>query len=301
MRTIAILFLMLLFQFVPAKNKSKKKTSTHDANVNSILWQITGNKLPNASYLFGTVHAIPNDDYFMGKNILKKLKEAEQLVMELDLTEVNEAKLANLSLLPENINIKDFISNDDYNKLEDFLIQKYGMNKAIFENVYTKLKPFYIEQFVLLSIIGDNKKIYENELNDIASDFGKNKIGLEKLEEQLAAIDSIPLHLQYKNLIENLNKYDEQVEQYKKLISAYKKQDIHFMYQQFEEHFEGEMNIYKKILLDDRNTKWIPRIIQLISNKSSFIAVGAGHLAGENGLIKLLQNEGYTVVPIQTN
>lgn len=301
MKSNAFIIMMFAIQLLSATEKSKKSNKTTLPNQNSILWEISGNNLKAPSYLFGTIHAIPYDDFFIGKNTIKKLKACEQLVMELDLTEINEAKLTELSLLPEDKNIKDFISDKEYNDLEEFLIQKFGMSKAIFENVYSKLKPFYVEQFILLSIIGENKKVYENELNDLASENNIGKIGLEKFEEQLAIIDSIPLKLQYQNLVKNLHNYDEQITQYNEMVQAYKKQDLNYLNEQFENNFTGDMSIYKIILLDDRNEKWIAKIEQIASKKTSFFAVGAGHLAGKNGLIKLLQNKGFTVTPISTN
>jgi uncharacterized protein YbaP (TraB family) len=51
--------------------------------------------------------------------------------------------------------------------------------------------------------------------------------------------------------------------------------------------------------LDERNKKWIERMEERMEQKPVFFAVGAGHLLGENGLIQLLRNSGYTVVPMK--
>jgi uncharacterized protein YbaP (TraB family) len=59
--------------------------------------------------------------------------------------------------------------------------------------------------------------------------------------------------------------------------------------------------IFKLKLVDKRNNNWIPKLVDLFSKKSCFVAVGAGHLAGENGLINLLKKQGYTVEPISIN
>ena len=52
------------------------------------------------------------------------------------------------------------------------------------------------------------------------------------------------------------------------------------------------------ILLDNRNKNWIGKLKKLLPEKSLFIAVGAGHLIGEKGLIALLRKEGYTLTPL---
>lgn len=54
-------------------------------------------------------------------------------------------------------------------------------------------------------------------------------------------------------------------------------------------------------LLKNRNIKWIEKLPALMQNKSLFIAVGAGHLVGKDGLIKGLRAQGYTVKPVATN
>ena len=55
----------------------------------------------------------------------------------------------------------------------------------------------------------------------------------------------------------------------------------------------------QNIFLDERNKKWVPKITSEIIKNKTFIAVGAGHLDGQNGLIQLLINQGYTLTPIQ--
>ena len=51
------------------------------------------------------------------------------------------------------------------------------------------------------------------------------------------------------------------------------------------------------ILLTDRNRKWIPRLKKMFGEKPTFVAVGAAHLGGDTGILKLLQKEGYVVSP----
>ena len=55
----------------------------------------------------------------------------------------------------------------------------------------------------------------------------------------------------------------------------------------------------RKVLLKARNMNWITKLTGLIKDKTTFIAVGVRHLPGENGLITLLQKEGYKVEPVE--
>jgi uncharacterized protein YbaP (TraB family) len=51
-------------------------------------------------------------------------------------------------------------------------------------------------------------------------------------------------------------------------------------------------------LIKDRNNKWMKVLPGLMKESSQFVAVGALHLAGPDGLITQLQNSGYKVTPV---
>ena len=57
----------------------------------------------------------------------------------------------------------------------------------------------------------------------------------------------------------------------------------------------------KAILLDNRNRNWVEQLSKIMPKTSVFVAVGAGHLPGEMGVIELLRKAGYTVRPLQNN
>jgi hypothetical protein len=56
---------------------------------------------------------------------------------------------------------------------------------------------------------------------------------------------------------------------------------------------------YDDLLLKNRNKNWVKQLKEIMKNKSVFVAVGAGHLVGDTGLIRLLKKAGYNVVPLQ--
>jgi uncharacterized protein YbaP (TraB family) len=51
-------------------------------------------------------------------------------------------------------------------------------------------------------------------------------------------------------------------------------------------------------MLDNRNKKWMEQLPGFIRVNSTFIAVGVLHLAGKNGLVNLVREQGYTVKPL---
>ena len=122
--------------------------------------------------------------------------------------------------------------------------------------------------------------------------------GIETFEEQLRFMDEIPLDIQLKSIVRTTNNYANEIKNMDTLVLDYKAQNLTALTKQFE---EDENTLAKEHLLDKRNNNWISKLRSLITTKSCFIAVGAGHLGGQKGLIELLKKEGYTVVPISIN
>jgi uncharacterized protein YbaP (TraB family) len=56
---------------------------------------------------------------------------------------------------------------------------------------------------------------------------------------------------------------------------------------------------YDNLLLNDRNKNWVAQLKEIMKDESVFVAVGTGHLVGDEGLIRLLKKAGYTVEPIE--
>ena len=299
-KTVGILSLLLLCAgFKPAKKNNVESLDKPLSTNNSLLWQVSGNGLTKPSYLYGTIHVISIDDYFLGKNVKQKLIKSDELIMEIDLKEMNLDALAKLSILPEGKFIKDYMSDADYKILQSFMEDSIGIKKYTFENAYGKLKPFYIEQLIFFKYLGQEKVSYEDNFKKLAEQKNIPISGLETYDEQFKFLEEIPLEDQLKSMVKTIKNYTEETNKLGQLVIDYKAQNLKALAKSFEED-EDDQTLKTK-LLDKRNQNWIPKINAVIQNKSCFIAIGAGHLVGENGLINLLKNQGYTVEPISIN
>lgn len=267
---------------------------------NSLLWQISGNGLKQASYLFGTMHVISAEDYFLGKNTEKKLAQSDALILELDLDmeNINVAALTSLSVLDSGKTIKNYLSDSDYALVRTFMEDSIGINKFTFEMFYARLKPFYLEQLIYLQKIGQEKELYEINLQKLANKKNTPILGLETFEEQLQFLESIPLTTQFNSVLKTIKEYTSESETFDKLVNDYKAQDITALAKSIESEQDS---VWNTNLLVKRNHNWITKLKLNMQQKACFIAVGAGHLGGQNGLIELLKKEGYTVEPISIN
>ncbi len=81
------------------------------------------------------------------------------------------------------------------------------------------------------------------------------------------------------------------------MYQQYSQQDINALADTAKDATASETSFLNR-LLEPRNRLWIPRIKKAMQDKSTFFGVGAAHLGGENGLISLLEKEGYKVRPV---
>ena len=121
--------------------------------------------------------------------------------------------------------------------------------------------------------------------------------GIETHEEQVSIIQKISLDTQRQALVKtatNLRKYRKTIVKMKHLYETYETNRLH----QASKKGIGGM---RKVLLYDRNIKMATRIHEKAKANSLFSAVGAGHLFGKKGVLKLLKSQGATVKPIKMN
>ena len=98
-------------------------------------------------------------------------------------------------------------------------------------------------------------------------------------------------------LLETIEMGDSDSDSMQKLVEVYKLQDIQGMQDLFKE--EGsDLDGHEDVLLNNRNKNWIPVIAEEMKKGSTFFAVGAGHLAGPQGVIHLLREAGYKMTAI---
>jgi uncharacterized protein YbaP (TraB family) len=84
------------------------------------------------------------------------------------------------------------------------------------------------------------------------------------------------------------------------MTDVYKSQDINAMVTMISDDESG-MGDFDELLVDMRNKNWIPIMEEKMKAGPVFFAVGAGHLAGKNGVIPLLMRAGYTLTPVKSS
>lgn len=271
--------------------------SVSEAQTKSLLWKISGNNLKQESYLFGTIHIIPAKDYFLPREADSVLMISKKLVFEMDLSDPSlQMKVMGSMILDSGKTLESLYTPKEYQYLVKKLEKDYGLPVAALKN----MKPILVQQSLMMKeMMGGDFKSYEKEF--MASVEGKDIkiLGLETLEDQLAAINSMPVSEQAKTLLKAVKNPDASKKSLEKLIKTYKTQDVEALYNAISDK-ESDLEKYEEDLLINRNKNWIPKIAEMAAQDRIFVAVGAAHLGGENGVINLLRKAGFTVEPVLT-
>ncbi len=261
----------------------------------SLLWKIEGQNLEQPSYLFGTIHLICEEDLRFMDKVEETLLQCETVVMELDLDQPGFAtKMQQQMFHPEMKNFSKNLTQDQKETLNTFFTENFGAGL----DQLGVMKPFALLTMLYTKYVGcDDIRSYELLISALAKANKMELRGLETIASQMSLFDQIPEEEMIEWLIDGTDIKKNQ-EMFNGMVSAYHSTDLNQIYDYIIES-SPEMTTYSDLLLTTRNKNWIPQLIEEIGQAPTFIAVGSGHLAGSDGLVALLQKEGYQLTPIK--
>jgi uncharacterized protein len=294
MRSTINLLTTLFFLF-SCQAQQKQVSLPVNKDNNSLLWEISGKGLKQHSYLFGTFHLMCRGDIQFSNNLKTAIANATEMYMELDMDDP-AVMLGGMMMMnmKDGKKLKDLYTPAEYEKLSSFFKDSLHMPINFLETVkpYFLVAMMYPKMMPCKSVSG-----VEEELMKLAKQNKKNIKGLETLEFQAAVFDTIPYEQQAKELLKSIDSLPAYTVYFNSMVQVYKNQQLDKMETLFNDKEFG-MEEYQDILLDNRNKNWVNQLKTLMKNESVFVAVGAGHLVGENGLIALLKKEGYRLKPV---
>ena len=291
----------------PPPTKSYAPTDADRA----LLWQISGNGLASSSYLFGTIHIIPEDDYFLPDGLMKAVNDADRMIFEIDMKNMQDPSvmmgLFSKINMNDGLGLKDLLAQPQYDSVATYFTDQ-GLPFMLFE----RMKPMFLSTMVGQDLdmnalqngggmTMSGMKSYEMELTEIAQSTDKDITGLETMEFQLSMFDSIPYEAQANMLMDavrqDLASEDGDLpNEMEAMVKMYTDQRIAAMADMMTD-YGGTESRFQELLLTRRNRAWIPKMETMMKGATTplLFAVGAGHLGGEDGVIALLRRAGYTV------
>lgn len=291
---VLVISILLIGSSVMARTVNTTKGS-------ALLYEISGKGLKKPSYLFGTIHLICEKNMFPADKLLSYVSRTEQVMLEIDLTDQAALqRAAKFAVMSDGKTMKDFLKSEEYTKVDDLFKNYMGVSFDSFQAI----KPVFSSVALAASpkALGCKPPIaYDVFLSQTATEKKLPIIGLETVDVQFAALDSVPIETQTKSLKEMAADPDQAFNEFKELTRIYLTQNSDELYNFTLNGMRTSgfppASIVK--LLDERNTSWIPVIERNINSKPAFIGIGGGHLGGKKGVVNLLRKRGYKLIPIK--
>lgn len=289
-------FLLILGMPVFCSAQSAPASLKTNASDNTLLWEVSGKGLPKPSYLFGTFHLLCRDDIRFSNSLKQSVQNATEVYLELDLDDPAMI-LSSLTLMTMkgNKKLQDLYTEAEYKRVVDYF--KDSMQTPIY--LFQTMKPFFLVALLYPKMMPcPTVSSVEDEIMKLAKQNGKEIKGLETMAFQASVFDSIPYEEQAAELLKSIDSMALSKKYFDSMVMAYKEQRINELGSLMKnEDFGMESN--QDILLDKRNKNWVEQLKTIMKKEPVFVAVGAGHLLGETGLIALLRKEGYKVRPLE--
>lgn len=287
---------LFLFGLIALSSCAQKEKENGD---NTLLWKISGNGLDKPSYLFGTIHMICSEDAVLSNNMKKAIRNCDEVYLEVDMDNLFEmvGVMGKMKMLGDTT-LRDLLNEADYTKVKTYFESKGSMLPfSMLEKFKPMLAASTLEQGDMPC---DNPSAMEQVIMEEAKANDKKIKGLETMAYQAGVLDSIPYKLQAEQLVSYIDSANAGADSKKmmdEMFDAYRRQDLKKLEQLMVES-DASMSGFTDIMLFHRNQNWVKKLKDLLPAKSLLIAVGAGHLPGEKGVISLLRKAGYTVTPV---
>ena len=268
-----------------------------------LLWKITGNGLKNPSYLFGTHHLIPIQFLDSVPGLYPAFNSTKMVVSEVVLNNLDATPaIRKAALLPDTITIRGLLNQAEY----EFVNQELTNTLRMSLDNLNKMHPSLISKLYELELYKKYEHFDENTQSDtyfqlVAAKKGIPIAGLETVEQQVKLLFPENIKKEAQLLVASIRNKEMLIQEMREMNQLYREGNLDAL-EVLANQSNKQWNVSEeenKKLIDDRNINWVKQLPDLIKNNSCFVAVGALHLPGNKGLIKLLKNEGYKVIPVK--
>lgn len=275
-----------------------------------ILYRISGNGLETPSYIVGTYHLAPASFADSIPGMKTAIEGTQQVCGELDMMDAfkpeNAARLMQSQMLPEGTTLSSLLTDEQLERLNKRLLDVMGsnLNDEAFAAQIDKMTPAALS--TTLSLSSYMKKVesfnpmelIDNYFQMLALQNGKAVKGFETVDFQMGVLFGAPLEKQVNDLMCMVDHFEDTEEMVNLITTAYFSQDLTLIEEAMEQESKidcGTTEEDEDILINNRNRNWVELMPDMMAEQPTLFVVGAGHLCGEKGVLKLLEKAGYTI------
>lgn len=258
-----------------------------------LLWKITGRN-NETDYLFGTIHVSDPEVTALPDAVATALQQSDQFVMEALPNAEQMLIFSQMMFFKNGQRLPELIDKALYNQTKSILSAYHLGAEAV-----SVMKPW--AAFLLMNYPPDPGEALDLVLLSLAQQNGATVAGLESLQEQAQIFSDLNMDEQLKLLTDTVCHYDVVEEDFIAMKAFYLKRDLGALYNHTQRFSMSKQPVYEKLmkkLIADRNQTMTERLQVLLDKGKSFIAIGALHLPGEEGVLALLEKQGYTITAV---
>lgn len=255
-----------------------------------LLWRLSRNGIPS-SYIFGTIHVSDEDVIHLDGKVVEALAGAKHFAMEVVPDSAEIMGVAGRMYFDDGRRLDDYVSDPLFREISR-LLASYHLD----EQAAGLIKPW--AAFLTLSYPPDFGQVQDLRLMEMARSNGAAVTGLETLQEQLDIFEQMSTDKQVRLLADMTCHYDLVALDFEQMKSLYRAEDLAGLYSYGQRYSRSDDGLYRELirkLLTERNYTMVERMQPLLQNGRAFIAIGAMHLAGTEGVLSLLERLDYQV------
>jgi hypothetical protein len=284
-RTSWLLLLLMLFQHGAFAATFEK----------GLLWKVERDGA-TPSYVFGTMHSEDERVLDLPREVKEIFDDSSSYTMEV-LLDMNAAlQMSQAMMLTDGKDLKALLGTELYGKVVPLMAQR-----GVPEMVLPAFKPWAV--FVTLSMPPPKTGVFLDAMLHQEAEAQKKKVhGLESVAEQLSVFEKMSLKDQIEMVADTVKHHDEMPAAIEELLNVYLKrdlrglQDVNAKYMAIGDPALGDRLM--DTLIDQRNLRMVERMQARLKEGNAFVAVGALHLPGENGILNMLAKKGYRVTAV---
>lgn len=297
-RKIWIYLSVFIFLTTACKSLSRKEKIT-ETTQNSLLWKVEGKTLKKPYYIYGTLHLFCKNDWKIYDPVKAALDSSEYLVLEMKDagSPENLTKIYSLAIMGDGKTLSNLLSEKEFDEIGSWYKNNLGIDLYTFQAFH----PMIISSLLITKYFDCNPESgVDMELEEYAKEHDIKLLGLETAEEQIKFLMELDPVKSAKSLYHNIHEFDKSKKYFAELYQNYIDQKL-IREELINDKNDPSAEEFTEHLLIKRNNNWIQKINGFSKESSHFIAVGAAHLSGKNGLINLLRKNGYklTAIPIK--
>lgn len=275
-----------------------------------LLYKISGNGLEKPSYIVGTYHLAPGNFADSIPGLKDAFARCKQIYGELDMQDAlsneNRDKLEKAQILPEGTTLSSLLTKEQMDRVNALMRETIGadMTNPMLAAQFDKMTPMALSTtltvfaFIKKSPNFNPMNLLDSHLQLLAQKQGMVIKGLETVDFQVDVLYGSSLEKQVEELMCVVDNFDDVVEMAEFVTAAYFSQDLDQLLDVTNEEGEGPCASSPESndnLIYNRNANWVKAMPDIMRQAPTFFAVGAAHLCGDRGVLRLLEQAGYKI------